>query len=126
MPYSFILAIEKAICVVRHFRIFSLDRLIGLGVVAVEIMVPADGRGVDEPLDDVGMLLHEFAAGFDQGRIGRVAVIGEQEDVGLEAALFFDLERLGGQIPLLDRMSCSTMNGAELKLYGLMFSSLKP
>ncbi len=57
-------------------------------------MAPADGRGVDEALHDVGMLLYHLAAGFDQGRIGRVAVIGEQEDVGLEMALPFDVERL--------------------------------
>src|SRR5580704_1901183 len=64
------------------------------------------------------MLLHKIAAGLDQGRIGRVAIIGEQEDVGLETTLLLDLERLRGQIPLLDRTRLGD-EGGRIEVVGL-------
>ena len=70
---------------VGHFRIELLDHGIAGGVVAVEVVVPADDGGIDEALHQVRLLLDQVAAGLDQGRIGVEAVIGEQDDAGLEA-----------------------------------------
>ena len=50
------------------------------------------------------MILDQVGAGLDGGRVGAVAVVGEQEDVGLEVPLALDRERLGGDVALLDRM----------------------
>ena len=63
-------------------------------------MVPADHRGIDEALHQVGLLVDQFAAGLDQGRIGVEAIIRQQDDARLEAGAFFDCERLGGDIAL--------------------------
>ena len=56
MPYSFILAIEKAICSSVISGLSLLDQRVGGLVVAVEIVVPADDRGIDEALHEVGLL----------------------------------------------------------------------
>ena len=45
--------------VVGHLRIVLLDHRVGRLVVAVEVIVPADDRGIDEALHQVGLLLDE-------------------------------------------------------------------
>ena len=59
MPYFFISPIEKAICVVGDVGILGLDHLVGLRIVAVEIVVPADRGRVDEALDEIGRLFDD-------------------------------------------------------------------
>src|SRR5580698_9885546 len=88
--------------IVGYVRVLRLDYRIRLCVVAVEIVVPADCGGVDKALHEIRVFLDEVAASLDQGRIGRVAIVREEEDVGLEAALFLDFVWLGGDIALLD------------------------
>ena len=83
-----------------HFRIVLPDQLVRGLVVAVEIIVPADRRGIDEALHQAGLLLHHLAARLDQGRVGVEAVIGEQEDLRLELAFLLDRERLRRHIAL--------------------------
>src|SRR6185437_9414457 len=51
---------------VGHFRILFLDQLVSGPAVAVNIMVPADGRGIDETLHQIRLLLHQFAPSLDQ------------------------------------------------------------
>ena len=69
-------------------------------VVAVEIIVPADRRGIDEALHQVGLLLHHLAARLDQGRVAVEAVIGDQEDLRLELSFLLDREGLRRHIAL--------------------------
>src|SRR5271166_6353985 len=84
-------------------RAFLFDPLVGPGIVAVEVVIPANRGGVDEALDEIRVLLDQLAPRLDQGRIGRVAVVGEQEDVRPELALLLDLVGLSRDIALLDR-----------------------
>src|SRR5208337_130172 len=72
--------------------------------VAVEIVIPADRRSVDEALHETRILLDLVATRYDQARIGGIPIVRKQEDIGLEVALPLDRVRLRRQIALLDRM----------------------
>ena len=85
---------------VGHLRVLLLDQRVGRLVVAVEIVGPADDRGVDEALHQVGPFLHEIAPRFDQGRVAVEALVGDQEHLGLEMGLLLDRIGLGGDVAL--------------------------
>ena len=68
-----------------HVGIFPLDQGVGGAGGAVQIMDPAEDRGLDEsPSTSSGFFSSRCAAGLDGGGVGFVAVIGEQEDIGLK------------------------------------------
>src|SRR3954452_17766412 len=89
---------------VTHLRIVLLDPGIRLGTVGIEIIVPADDRSIDKALYQVRLLRDEIGARLDRGRIAIVAIIREQENVGLEAALPLDFVGLRGDVTLLNRV----------------------
>ena len=78
------------------------DQRVRFRIVAVKIVVPADRGRVDEPLDDVRMILDQICARLDRRGVGPPSVVGEQEDVGLEMTFALDGERLGGHVALLN------------------------
>ena len=69
-------------------------------VLAVEIVVPADDRGIDEALRDVGLAIDELAPRLDQGGIALEAVVGEQEHLRLPSRDLGDGKGLGGHVAL--------------------------
>src|SRR5262249_28332545 len=72
---------------VGHLGIVLADECARRRAVAVEEAIPAENRGIDEAPDEVRPALDQIAARLDQGRIGVEAVIRQQEDLRLEAAL---------------------------------------
>jgi len=58
------------------------------GVVAVNVVIPADRGGIDEALHQIRLLLDHVAARLDQGGIGVEAVIASRMTPGLKPALF--------------------------------------
>src|SRR4029077_15996429 len=49
--------------VVGHLRVLALEDRVGRLVVAVDVVVPADDRGIDEALHQLRLLFHEIAEG---------------------------------------------------------------
>ena len=74
--------------IVGHFRVLLLDQRIGRAVVAIDVIVPADDRGIDEALHQIGLFLDQIAARFDQRRIGGKAVSASRNTFGLKCAAF--------------------------------------
>src|SRR5262249_18935203 len=73
-------------------------------ILPVEEVIPAQNRGLDEAADEIRLLLDEIAARLDQGRIGVEAVIGQQEDLRLEAAMLLDRIWFRGDVTLHRRV----------------------
>ena len=85
---------------IGHFRIEFLDCRIGRGVVAIEIIVPADDGGIDEALHQIGLLVDDLVPRLDQGRIGVKAVVGDQDHARLDPGRLLDRIGLRGDVAL--------------------------
>ncbi len=68
----------------------------------MQIRFPAGRRGVDEGLHRLGVRGDQSVRGQGHGRVAGVALVGEQEDGGLDVALLLDGVGLAGRIALLD------------------------
>ena len=99
--------------IVGHLRVLFLDQRIGRRVVAVEVIVPADDRGIDEALHQVGLFVDQVAARLDQRRIGGKALVGEQEDLRLELRFLLDGEGLRRDIALHRAVACRRGRAAD-------------
>jgi hypothetical protein len=97
--------------ILRNIGIDPADEFIRLGIVAVEIMIPADDRGIDETLHDIGVRHDEIASRLDRRRIGLIAVIGGEKDIRRKVAFARNRIGLGGRIALLNGMNVGNERG---------------
>jgi glucokinase len=88
--------------VVGLVGVVLLDELVRRLVVAVQVVVPALDRGLDERLHHCRLGVDEFLRHHHHRRIARIAVVGEQIHLRRDA-LLADHVRLGRQVALLDR-----------------------
>src|SRR5262249_918341 len=78
---------------ISHFRIPLLDQLISRPAVTIDVVIPADRRGIDEALHEIGTFLYQIASSLDQGRVTVETMMGQQEHRWFEVTLTFDRKR---------------------------------
>src|SRR5208337_5480549 len=71
---------------IADIGIVAFDEIIGRAIVAIDIIIPADDRGIDESLNKVWIFIDQISRGLDRGRIGIVTIIGDQKHIRLELA----------------------------------------
>ncbi len=80
----------------RHLRIQLLDQCVAGGRIA-QIVPPAFDRGAGEARDRIGIVFQECRRGHHGVCIGRIALLGEQEELDRHVALHGEI-RLSRQI----------------------------
>src|SRR5690606_24497933 len=83
-----------------HIGIILEDQLIGLAAVAVKKIVPTFDRGINETLNQIGIVFNQFGPSFDRVRIAIIALVCEKE-CGDFGTFLFGIKRLSSCIGLL-------------------------
>src|SRR5262249_18873353 len=85
---------------VGHLRVLLFDQRVGGAVIAIQVIVPADDRCIDEALHQIRFFVDQFAPRLYQRRIGGKSLVGEQKNLRGEIRGFGNGERLRGYVAL--------------------------